>query len=220
MVGDFLISPAVQIELEDFPHDLRLRGDDLKLLLFIENVAIGRGAQPRAVSLTAADDGLYLLAGVRHWHFVDEKLELDFQPVIVVWEVNIVSNGDDTHTDVPQVFQLHQTAGIAAGETGEVFDNKNVVLVAHQPAPHFLITLPLLEGIAGTVTILVEGQRAVGEAVLHEIFDDSLLVFDRHIVAIQFLVHRNARVARYGKAFDHSLSPFRYAAICRSNSEM
>ena len=220
MVGDFLISPAVQIEPEDFPHDLRLRGDDLKLLLFVENVAIGRGAKPCAVCLAATDDGLYLLAGVRHRHFVDKKLKLNFQPVIVVWEVNVVSDGDDTHAGVPQILQFHQPAGIAAGETGKVFDNKNVVLVAHQPSPHFLITLPLLEGIAGAVTILVEGQRAVGEAVLHEIFDDSLLVFDRHIVAIQFLVHRNACVARDGKAFDHSLSPFRYAAICRSNSEM
>ena len=218
MVGDFLISPAVQIEPEDFPHDLRLRRDDLKLLLFVEKIAIRCGAQPRAVCLTAADDGLYLLTGVRHRHFVDEKLKLNFQPVIVVWEVNVVSDGDDTHAGVPQILQFHQPAGIAAGETGKVFDNKNVVLVAHQPSPHFLITLPLLEGIAGAVTILVEGQRAVGEAVLHEIFDDSL--FDRHIVAIQFLVHRNACVARDGKAFDHSLSPFRYAAICRSNSEM
>ena len=78
----------------------------------------------------------------------------------------------------------------------------------------------LLKGIAGTIPILIKGQAASRKSAVHKIPDDSLLVFDRHIVAIQFLVHRNARVARYGKAFDHSLSPFRYAAICRSNSEM
>jgi len=89
-----------------------------------EQLAEGPAQSPRAVCLTATDDGLYLLAGVRHRHFVDKKLKLNFQPVIVVWKVNVVSDGDDTHAGVPQILQFHQPAGIAAGGTGKGSVNK------------------------------------------------------------------------------------------------
>ena len=62
--------------------------------------------------------------------------------------------------------------------------------MCHQTPAHFLITLTLLEGVAGAVTILVEDQRAVGEAVLHKILclKETRVVKNDHTVSFQGLV--------------------------------
>ena len=221
VVGDLLVAPAAVVESENFPHDVRLGGDDLKLLGLVDDVAVGRGADPLAVGLAALDDGLDLLAGVGDGHLVDEELKLNFQPVIVVGKVDAVPDGDDAYTCVPQVLQLHKTAAVAAGEAGEVLDDEDVVLVPHQLPAHGLVVFPLLEGVAGAVAVLVEGQAGIREPLTDEVRDDGFLVFDGGVVPVQFLVHRDAAVARNVIAFDHGVSPpFRYFAISRSKSEM
>ena len=91
--------------------------------------------------MAAVDHGAHLLAGVGDRHLVDEKLELDLQPVIVVGEVNVISDGDDPNPCVPQILQLHQTLAVAPGKTGEILDNEDVVAVGHEPPPHSLVAL-------------------------------------------------------------------------------
>ncbi len=41
-------------------------------------------AEPLTVRLPPFDDVSHLAGGVRNGHFVDEKLELNFQPVVVI----------------------------------------------------------------------------------------------------------------------------------------
>ena len=207
LVGDLFVAPAVDIELEDSPDDLRLGGDHLELLVLIHDVAVGGGADPLAVLLAALDDGFDLLAGVGDGHLVDEELELDFQPVVVVGEVDVVPDGDDAHPRVPEVLQLHQAPGVAPGEAGEVLDDEDVLRMAHQLPAHGLVALPLLEGVAGAVPVLVESQGAVRETALDEVREDGLLVFDGGVVPVQLLVHGDAAVTGDVKFFNHLLHP-------------
>ncbi len=134
VVGDLLVAPALLVvEAEDGADDVRFGGDDLELLPLVDDVAVGGGADPFSVRLPPFDDVPYLFAGVGDRHLVDEELELDLQPVVVVGEVDVVPDGDDPHPGVPQVLQLHQPPAVAPGETGEVLDDQDVVLVGHQP---------------------------------------------------------------------------------------
>ncbi len=222
VVGDFLVAPALLvIEAKDGADDIRFGGDDLKLLPLVDDVAVGRGADPFSVGLPPLDDIAYLFAGVGDGHLVDEELELDLQPVVVVGEVDTVPDGDDPHPGVPQVLQFHQPPAVAPGETGEVLDDENVVLAGHQFFPHGLVALPLLEGVAGAVPVLVEGKGAAGKFLLYKILDDGLLVFNGDVFLIQLIVHRDTGVSGNIKGLDHGLPPpFKYRSIARSNSEM
>lgn len=57
IVCDSLVTPAfVVIEVKDFTHDIRFRGNYLKFLAFVDDVSIGSGTQPFAVCLSALDD--------------------------------------------------------------------------------------------------------------------------------------------------------------------
>ena len=78
--------------------------------------------------------------------------------------------------------------------------------MAHQLPAHGLVALPLLEGVAGAVPVLVESQGRVGEFLLDEILNDGLLVFNGSVVPVQLLVHGDAAVAGDVKAFDHGCS--------------
>ena len=75
----------------------------------------------------------------------------------------------------------------------------------HQLPAHGLVVFPLLEGVAGAVAVLVEGQAGIGEPLAHEVRDDGLLVFDGRVVPVQLLVHRDAAVACNVVAFDHGV---------------
>ena len=208
VVGDLLVAPAVQVELEDTADYVRLGGHHLELLALVHNVAIGGGADPFAVLLTALDNSLYLFAGVGNGHFVDDKCKLDFQPVVVIGEVHVFPNGDDADARVPQVLQLHQAPAVAAGEAGEILDDEDILFVANQLPAHGLIAGALVEGVAGAVTVLVEGQGAVGEPLFHKVLNDGFLVFDGGVVPIQLLVHGNATVAGDVEVFDHVPASF------------
>ena len=175
LVGDALVAPAVDIEPVNAAHDVGLGRDDLKLLALVDDVAVGRGANPLAVLLPPSDDGFYLFAGVGNRHLVDEELELYLQPVIVVGEVDVVADRDDTDTRVAEVFQLHKPPAVAAGEAGKVLDHQDLVVVGHEAPAHGLVALPLFKGVAGAVPVLMEGERAVGEFALHEVLNDGFL---------------------------------------------
>ena len=73
--------------------------------------------------------------------------------------------------------------------------------MAHQALPHGLVALPLLEGVAGPVPVLIEGEGAAGEFGFHKILDDGFLVLNGHVVPVQLVIHRNTAVARDIKAF-------------------
>ena len=206
LVGDLFVAPAVDIELENAPDDLRLGRDYLELLTLVDDIAVGGGADPLAVLLAALDDGPDLLAGVGDGHLVDEELELDLQPVVVVGKVDVVPDGDDPDPRVTQVLQLHQPPAVAPGEAGEVLDDEDVLPAAHQLPAHGLIALPLFEGVAGAVPVLVEGESAVGETLFYEVLDDGLLVFDGGVVPVLLLVYGNTAVTGDVKAFDHGCS--------------
>ena len=208
VVGDFLVTPAVDVELKNAADDFSLRGYDLELLPLVDDVPVGGGADPFAVLLTALDDSLYLFAGVGNGHFVDDKCKLDFQPVVVIGEVHVFPNGDDADARVPQVLQLHQAPAVAAGEAGEILDDEDILFVANQLPAHGLIAGALVEGVAGAVTVLVEGQGAVGEPLFHKVLNDGFLVFDGGVVPIQLLVHGNATVAGDVEVFDHVPASF------------
>jgi len=63
-----------------------------------------------------------------------------------------------------------------------------------------------MEGVAGAVPVLAEGQGAAWEFLLHEVRDDGFLVFDGGVVPVQLLVHGDAAVAGDVKAFDHGVT--------------
>ena len=206
-VGNFLIAPPFDIPLENPANNIRFRGHQLKLLAFVDNIAVRGCTEPRPVRLTALDDVAYLPGGVRHRHFVDQELELDFQPIVIVWKVDAVSDGDDPQSCVPEIFQLHQSPAVPTGKPGKVLHNEDIIFMGHQPPAHLLIPFPLLKGVAGTVPVLKEGQAAAGKPLLYIIFDNSLLVFNGDILLIQFVVHRNTDIARNVKMFCHTLHP-------------
>ncbi len=201
VVGNLFVAPAVVVVGEDLPHDVRLGRYHLKLLLLVEQVAVGGGAQPLAVLLAAADHGARLFAGVGDRHLVDEELELDLQPVVIVGEIDVVSDGDDPDPRVPQVLQFHQTPAVAPGKAGEILDDEDVVAVGHEPTSHGLVALPLLEGVAGAVPVLIEGEGAAGELAFDKVLNNGLLVFNGSVVPVQLLIHGDAAVARNIKPF-------------------
>ena len=207
MVGNFLVAPAVDVELENSSNNFRFCGDDLELLLFVHDVAVGGGADPFSVLLAALDNRFHFFAGVGDGHLVDDESELDFQPIVVVREVHVLPDGNDTDSGVPEVFQFHQAAAVPAGETGEVLDDEDILFVAHQLPPHGLVVLPLFEGVARAVPVLVEGQGTAWEFLLYEVRDDGLLVFDGGVVPIQLLIYRDAAVSGNIKAFNHGSTP-------------
>ena len=189
-----LVAPAVDVEPVDAADDLGLDGHDLELLLLVHDIAVGRGADPPAVLLTAADDALDLLARVRDGHLIYEELELDLEPVVVVREVDAVADGDYAHARVAQVLKLDQAAAVAAREAGEVFDDEDVQPVRHELPPHCLISLTLLEGVARAVAVLVEYELRARELVLDEVGDDGLLVLDGRVVAVKLLINGDAAI--------------------------
>ena len=222
VVGDFLVAPTgVAVEVKNPADGLGFGGDDLKLLVLGDKIAVGRGADPLAIVLPPLHNAAHLAGGVRDGHFVHKKLELDFQPVVVIGEIHAVADGDDAHARVTQVFQLYKAAAVAAGKAGKVLDDENVVFVAHQPPAHLLIALALLERVAGAVAVFKKRQRAAGEVGLHIVLDDGLLVLDGDVFLILLIIHGNAGIARDVKAFNQFGSPpFKYFSVCRSNSEM
>ena len=115
-VRDLLVAPAVDVHTVDAANNVGLDRHDLELLLLVDDVAVGRGADPLSVLLTAADDAFDLLARVRDGHLVYKELELYFKPVVVVREVDAVAYGDDARARVAQVFELHEPAAVAARE--------------------------------------------------------------------------------------------------------
>ena len=159
------------------------------------------------VSLTTLDDTLDLAGGVGDGHFVDEELELNLQPVIVIGEVDAVTYGDDADTCVPQVFQLHQAPAVAAGKVGEVLDEKDVIFVRHEATAHILIALALLKCVAGAVPILKKSEAAAGEMGLYIVGEDGFLVLNGDIFLIQLVVHGDAAVAGDVEGFSHSNAP-------------
>ena len=221
IVGDFLVAPAgVAVEVKNPADGLGFRGDDLKLLVLGYEIAVGRGADPLAVVLPPLHNAAHLAGGVRDGHLVHEKLKLNFQPVVVIGEVHAVPDGDDPDARVAQVFQLYQSARVAAGETGKILDDENIVLVGHKSPAHLLIALALLKRVAGAVAVFKKRQRAAGEVGFYIVLDDGLLVLNRDVLLILLIIHRNTGIARDVKCFNHGHSPLRYFSVCRSNSEM
>ena len=93
--------------------------------------------------------------------------------------------------------------------------------MGHETPPHGLVALPLLEGVAGAVPVLVEGKGAAGELLLYEVLDDGLLVLDGHVVPVQLVVHGDSGVAGDIEGLGQlSPPPFRYFSMARSKSEM
>ena len=142
-------------------------------------------------------------------------MKLDFQPVVVIRKVDVIADRNNAHARVAQILQLYQSARVAAGEAREILDDENVVLVAHQPPAHLLIPLALLECVPRAVAVFKKRQCAVWKVRRYKIFDDGLLVFNRHIVAVELFIDRNAGIPRNVKAFYHSHSPLRYCSVCR-----
>ena len=171
--------------------------------MLIEDISIGSGAEPLAILLAALDDRFYLLGGIGDRHLVDEELELDLQPIIVIGEVYAIPNGDDPHPRVSQVFQLHQPPAVPSGEAGEILDDENVLLMGHQFPAHFLIAGPLVEGITRLVPVLIKGKSGPGEFLTDKTLNDSLLVLDGGVIPVQLLVHGNPAVAGKVKGFNH-----------------
>ena len=221
VVGNFLVAPAlVVVQVKNLPDDFRFCRDDLKFFLPVDDIAVGGGAKPFPVGLPPPDDVFHLLAGVGDRHFVDEKLKLDFQPVVIVGKVDVVPNGNDANACIPQILQFHQPPGISPGESGKILHHQNVILMPDQPLSHGLVTLPLFKSIAGTVPILIKGQAASRKTAVHKIPDDGLLVFNGNVIPVQFLVYGDAAVAGNVKGFGHGYSPLRYFSVWRSNSEI
>ena len=222
IVGDLLVAPTgVAVEVKNPADGLGLGGDDLKLLVLGDEIAVGRGADPLAVVLPPLHNAAHLAGGVRDGHFVHKELKLDLQPVVVIGEVHAVPDGDDPDARVAQIFQLHEAARVAAGETGKILDDENIVLVGHESPAHLLIALALLKRVAGAVAVFKKRQRAAGEVCLYIVLDDGLLVLDGDVLLILLIIHGNAGIARDVKALDQFGSPpFKYFAISRSKSEM
>ena len=189
--------------MEDAADDLRFRGDNFKFLAFIDDISVGCGADPLPVLLAALDDVADLLRSIGDRHFVNQELELDFQPVVIIGKIDAVADGNDAHSGIPQVLQFHQAAGIAAGKTGEVLDHQDIVLMGNEALAHSLVAFPLLKGVAGAVPVLVKGQGTIREALLHKVLDNGFLVFDGDVIPVQFIIHRDAAIARNVKAFGH-----------------
>ena len=221
IVGNFLVAPtSVIVEVKNLADGLGFRGDDLKLLVLGHEIAVGCGADPLAVVLPPLHNAAHLAGGVRDGHLVHEKLELDFQPIVVIGEVHAVPDGDDPDARVAQVFQLYQSARVAAGETGKILDDENIVLVGHESPAHLLIALALLKRVAGAVAVFKKRQRAAGKVGFYIVLDDGLLVLNRDVLLILLIIHRNTGIARDVKCFNHGHSPLRYFSVWRSNSEM
>ena len=200
VVGNLFVAPAVVVQPKDFPHHLGGRWVDLvgHGLGVDDPIAIGHGTDPFAVLLAALDDLLDLPGGVRNRHLVHQELELNQHPVVLGGIVNAVTDGNNPDTRIPQGFQLQQSQAVSSGKPGEVFHYQNGALPGHHAAAHFLVALPLGEGVAGTVPVLKQGQVGIRKGGTHEIRDDFLLVFDTGILpAVLIQVNGDSGVAKY-----------------------
>lgn len=202
VVRDLLIaSSVVVIETKNLSHDLSFRGNNFKFLMSVHKISVRYGKDPLPILLTAFDDVPHLFGGVGDRHLIDEKLELHFQPVIIIWDVNIVANRDDAHAGILQIFQFHRTTGASTGKAGEILDDQDAVLVAHESLAHDLVTLALLKGAARVVTVLIKCQVAAGKPLLYEILNDGFLVLDGYIVPVELIIDGNTPVACNAKSF-------------------
>jgi len=190
VIGDSLVAPPfVVVEIEDKAYNVCLRRDDLEFLVLVDTIPIRCCTDPLTIRLPPLDNIANLFGGIRHGHLVDQELKLDLQPIVIIGEVNAVADGNDADTCVAQILQLHQTTTVAARESGEVLDDENVIPVIHQSVPHGLIALPLLKCIAGAIAVFVECQCTVRKAMFDKVGDDRFLVFDGHIIPVQFFVY-------------------------------
>lgn len=61
--------------------------------------------------------------------------------------VNVIANGNDPYSCIPEILRLHKAAGVAAGETGKVLHHQKVDFVGHHVPAHLLVVFPGLAGI-------------------------------------------------------------------------
>ena len=93
VICNFLVAPAVFIQLKNLADNLGGRLVNLKLHCFVvcHNIAVGDGAYPSALLLTAFNNRLDLFGGVGYGHFVYEKSELNCRPIVVCRIVNVIA---------------------------------------------------------------------------------------------------------------------------------
>ena len=130
IVGDFFVAPAAVVLIKHITNYLRRRLVYLELhsLVVYHNVAVGHGAYPLALLLTAFDDRFDLFGRIGNGHFIDKKAELNCCPVVIGRIINVIANRDNPHSCVTQIFQFHQSLAVSSGKSGEVLDYQNIVL--------------------------------------------------------------------------------------------
>ena len=186
MIGNFFVAPAADIKVIYHFHHLCRRWFNFKRHRFgiCDNIAVRDGTDPFSIALPSFDDRFDLFACVGNRHFIYQETELYRRPVVIGRVVNIIPDGNDAHALITQILQFHQPAAVAAGKAGEIFHNKNVILMAHEHGPHRLITLPLLKGITGAVAVFVKRQCALREFPADKICNNRLLVLYGSVVAV------------------------------------
>ena len=180
VIGNALVTPAFAVKPEDFTNNLcgGLIHFKLHCLAVRNDITIGNRTDPASLFLPPLYYIPHLFRGVRDRHLIDKKAELNRRPVVERRIVDAVSDRDDAHSGIAQVFKLDQPFAVAAGEAGKVFDDEDVIVVPHHlPAQH-LVTLALLKSIAGTVAVFVEVQLCCRELLGDIIRDDCFLVLD------------------------------------------
>ena len=101
-------------------------GGSMAMVIFFcigYDVAIGYSTNPFAVILTSINNGFHFFAGIGNRHFVYQKAKLYGSPIVIGREINIISNGYDANTSVPQILQFHQSSAVPSGKSGKIFDD-------------------------------------------------------------------------------------------------
>lgn len=104
-------------------------------------------------------------------------------PVIISRIINGISNRNDTHACITQVFQLHKSLAVSTGKSTEVLYNKYTDIPIHQLLAKLPISFTLFKGIPGPVTVFIYRKLTLGKLSFYKLFDNFLLVLDGGIVS-------------------------------------
>ena len=158
IVGDFLIAPAVVVIEVKYPaYDFCLSRHYFELPMLINDITIRCGAYPVAFCLSPFNDIFNLFRGFGDGHFIYEKMQLDFDPIVTRRKIDPVTDRDDANSGIAQILELDETAPVAPGEARKILNYKNIVHVGHQAFAHSLIAFTLLKGVARFVSVFEEG---------------------------------------------------------------
>ena len=202
IVGDFFITPSVNIQLINLSDDFRCGLVHGKKHLFgvCEKVSVRNRADPLALCLTTRNNVRYLAARIGNRHFVYKKIQLDLHPVLfmVLVIVHIIADSYNSNVSLCKILKFRKPLTGSSGESTQVFNDKYIIISFKKLwAKIIIVGRALLKGVSGFISVFVIIYRARRKMQFAIISDNCFLVFYTCIVSIKLKVNRYTCICGY-----------------------